>query len=174
MNVPNSHVEGFELTANWRPVAGLVISSAVTYAKSKIEGSYKNFDAFAQLAEFGGEPFPNAPKWQGGVDAQYSWTLRDGLGAYVGANVNHQGFTRSFFYNRAPNSVQPPSVLNIPKHTLVDLRAGLDAGAWRFQAWGRNVTDKYYWQSAVHVNDVLLRYTGMPRTYGLTVTYRFN
>jgi len=174
VNVPKSHVQGFELTAAWRPVEGLVISPALTYSKSKIEGSYMNFDAFAQLAEFGGEPFPNAPKWQGGVDVQYSWPLNDDLGAYVGANLNHQGFTRSFFYNRAPTSIQPPSVLNIPKYTLVDLRAGLDAGDWRFQAWARNVTNKYYWQSAVHVNDVLLHYAGMPRTYGVTVTYRFN
>jgi outer membrane receptor protein involved in Fe transport len=37
----------------------------------------------------------------------------------------------------------------------------------------RNATDKHYWTSSLHVNDVLLRYTGMPRTYGVTVTYRF-
>ena len=40
-------------------------------------------------------------------------------------------------------------------------------------AWVRNATDKHYWTSSLHVNDVLLRYTGMPRTYGLTVTYRW-
>jgi outer membrane receptor protein involved in Fe transport len=38
----------------------------------------------------------------------------------------------------------------------------------------RNVANQHYWTSAVHVNDVLLRYTGMPRTYGVTVTYRFD
>ena len=39
-------------------------------------------------------------------------------------------------------------------------------------AWGRNVTDKYYWNQAQHVNDVLVRFTGMPATYGVTLSYR--
>jgi len=173
VNVPKSHVEGFELSGVWTPIQGLTITPAVTYSKSKIEGTYKNFDAFAQLADFGGEPFPNAPKWQADLDAQYSWPIRDKLNAYVGANLNHQSFTRSFFYDREPTSIQPPSVLDIPAYTLLDLRAGVDAGAWRFQVWGRNVTNKYYWQSAVHVNDVLLHYAGQPRTYGVTLSYRF-
>ena len=51
---------------------------------------------------------------------------------------------------------------------------GVDAGAWRLQGWVRNATDKYYWTTAVHVNDVLLRYAGMPRTYGVTFTYRYD
>ena len=173
VNVPKSHVKGFELSGVWEPVEGLTIRPAVSYSASKIEGSYTNFDAFAQLAEFGGEPFPNAPKWQANVDAQYSWALGADRQAYVGVGVNHQSFTRSFFYNRAPTSIQPPSVLDIPAYTLVDLRAGLNAGAWSGQLWVRNLTDKYYWQSAVHVNDVLLHYAGQPRTFGATISYRY-
>ena len=46
-------------------------------------------------------------------------------------------------------------------------------GGWSVWAWGRNVTGKYYWNQVQHVNDVLLRYTGMPRTYGIAVRYRF-
>jgi outer membrane receptor protein involved in Fe transport len=173
VNVPKSHVEGFELSGAWEPIRGLTITPAVSYSKSEIDGSYMNFDPFAQLADFGGEPFPNAPKWQVDVDAQYTWPVRDELNAFVGANLNYQSFTRSFFYDREASSVQPPSVLDIPAYTLLDLRAGFEAGAWRLQGWVRNATDKYYWISAVHVNDVLLHYAGMPRTYGVTVSYRF-
>ena len=62
----------------------------------------------------------------------------------------------------------------MPAHTLVDLRAGVEHDAWRFQLWGRNVTNTWYWNSALHVNDVLLRYTGMPATYGFTLSYRYH
>jgi iron complex outermembrane recepter protein len=173
VNVPKSHVKGFELNGVWEPVSGLSIRPAVSYSASKIEGDYFNFDAFAQLANFGGQPFPNAPKWQANVDTQYTWAAREDVEAYVGMNINHQSFTRSFFYNTAPTSVQPPSVLDIPAYTLIDLRAGIKSGALGAQVWIRNLADKYYWQSAVHVNDVLLHYAGQPRTFGLTVTYKY-
>jgi outer membrane receptor protein involved in Fe transport len=174
VNVPNSHVQGFELQTTWTPIEGLDIRGGVSYSDSKIEGTYFNFDAFAQLADFGGEPFPAAPKWHVDADVQYTWPLGDKLQAFVGANLTYQSFTRSFFYNREPTSVQPPSVLDLPERALLDLRAGVDAGDWRVQGWVRNATDKYYWTTAVHVNDVMLRYAGMPRTYGVTVTYRMN
>jgi outer membrane receptor protein involved in Fe transport len=94
----------------------------------------------------------------------------------VGANVNYQAETDGFFINRAPfpdENVQPPHVLYIPRRTLLDLRAGVETGAWRAQIWGRNVLNDYYWTGASHVNDVLYRYAGMPVTYGVTLSYRF-
>jgi len=64
--------------------------------------------------------------------------------------------------------------LAVPAYTLVDLRAGIEKDAWRFQIWGHNVTNQYYWTGAEHVNDMLLRYTGMPVTYGFTLSYRYH
>jgi len=61
----------------------------------------------------------------------------------------------------------------INARALLDVRAGIERGPWRAWVWGRNITDKHYWNAASHVNDVLLRYTGMPATYGATVTYSF-
>jgi hypothetical protein len=40
-------------------------------------------------------------------------------------------------------------------------------------AWGRNVTDEHYWNQMQHVNDVLLRFAGMPPTYGVSVSMDF-
>jgi outer membrane receptor protein involved in Fe transport len=67
----------------------------------------------------------------------------------------------------------PNDPLKVPDYALVDLRAGVSQGPWRAQIWARNVFDKHYWQSALHVNDVLLRYTGYPATYGVSFSYRF-
>jgi iron complex outermembrane recepter protein len=67
----------------------------------------------------------------------------------------------------------PNDPLNVPSYTLVDLRAGVIMGNLMIEAWGRNVFNTWYWTAADHVNDVLLRYTGMPATYGVTVSYRF-
>jgi len=68
----------------------------------------------------------------------------------------------------------PNDPLKVPGYGLLDLRAGLSKDSWRFQVWGRNVTNQWYWTGAAHVNDVLLRYTGMPTTIGFTLTYRYH
>jgi outer membrane receptor protein involved in Fe transport len=67
----------------------------------------------------------------------------------------------------------PNNPLAVPGYGLLDLRAGLSKDNWRFQLWGRNVTNQWYWTSAAHVNDVLLRYTGMPTTIGFTLSYKY-
>ena len=67
----------------------------------------------------------------------------------------------------------PNDPLAVPGYVLVDLRLGVSRGNWGFQIWGRNITNKWYWTGAYHVNDVLLRYTGMPASYGATFNYKF-
>jgi outer membrane receptor protein involved in Fe transport len=202
VNVPESHVIGYEVSLVWEPIDGLTISPAISYADTEIDGNFRNFDPFYNPVQngstklFTGEPFPNAPKWTSNVDVQYQWSLRAGMTAFVGAHYNYQSSTKGFFYDRCnepPGSIDPvtglavtctktyfasipgaygDTDLAIPSRGLLDLWAGVDMGQWRVYAWGRNVTDDYYWNQVQHVNDVLLRYTGMPVTYGLTVSYR--
>jgi outer membrane receptor protein involved in Fe transport len=236
VNVPASHVIGFEVSAIYAPdwMKGLTISPAVSYQESQIDtssknvcapppaqsdpklpgfincipGHYYNFDAYNEYADFTNEPFPSAPKWQGSVDVNYDWIIRDGMHGFLGATVNFVSDTNTFFVNNnpipafknagvsgvlpvfggfvtcagAPSPVaigpcptnHPNDPLRVPGYALLDLRAGFTTGPWMVQVWGRNVTDKWYWTAADHVNDVLLHYTGMPASYGVTVSYRFD
>jgi iron complex outermembrane recepter protein len=207
VNVPESHVIGFELSAVWQPTEGLRISPSVSFAKSEIDGTFRNFDPFFNTAgngstkDFSGEPFPNAPKWQANIDAEYGWSMGADWRAFAGVNLNYQSATHGFFYDRcneAPGSIDPVSGLvvtctsdyingipaasrNGPNSTdleinsraLLDVRAGVERDAWRVWFWGRNITDKYYWNQAQHVNDVLLRFSGQPVTYGVTLSYKY-
>ncbi|MGE0625640.1 MAG: hypothetical protein AB7I04_13240 [Pseudomonadales bacterium] len=184
----------------WYPIEGLRIAPSVSYADSEVKGTFRNFDPFFSGTfnpydkDFSGEPFPNAPKWTGNVDVQYEWRIANDMIPFIGANLNYQSKTNGFFYDQC-NEPGPPSEwgttarpctpevhpflvgdykLPINERALLDLRAGVEAadGAWRVWAWGRNVTGKYYWNQVQHVNDVLLRFTGMPATYGLAVSFR--
>jgi len=205
VNVPKSHVIGFELSGAWEPIEGLRITPSVTYAKSEVDGFFRNFDAFfngtfnASTKDFSGEPFPNAPEWLFNLDTQYEYPIGEWI-AFIGANLNYQSATRGFFYDRCnegPGAIDPikgipvtctddflaqnpqntnskgERYMDIIDRTLLDLRAGVEKGPWRAYFWGRNVTNKWYWNQSQHVNDVLLRYTGMPATYGFTVSYKF-
>jgi outer membrane receptor protein involved in Fe transport len=217
VNVPQSHVIGFELSGVYTPewLHGLTVTPAVSYQHSNIDsssrnvctdlinatlaasgqscipGHFYNYDAYSQLADFTNERFPSAPEWQASVDAEYDWKIRNDITAFVGMTVQYTSGTNTFFVNRNPlQPVGPYNVLGkpadpeapfyhpndpnvVPAYTLLDLRAGISKDSWRFQVWGRNVTNAYYWTSASHVNDVLLRYTGMPVTYGFTLSVNY-
>lgn len=62
----------------------------------------------------------------------------------------------------------------INERALLDARLGVESADGRrwLWAWGRNITDEHYWNQTQHVNDVLLRFTGMPRTYGVSLSVR--
>jgi hypothetical protein len=150
----------------------------------------------ASTKDFSGKAFPNAPKWQSNVDAQYDIPIGEWV-AFVGANMNYQSKTRGFFVDRCnegAGAIDPIKGIpvtctdgflasnpqnygdcepDIIARAILDVRPGIEHGPWRVWAWGRNVTNKWYWNQSQHVNDVLLRYTAMPVTYGITVSYRY-
>ena len=207
VNVPNSHVIGFELAGAWAPEAiqGLTITPAISYQNSHIDnctgtrvaagaigcnpnGHFITPDAFSQNVDVTGQSFPSAPEWQASVDGEYDWKVWNDINAFVGFNVQYSGSTHTGFQN--PNPPATPAVYsvaltcggpvfcyeptNVPAYALLDLRAGIEKDAWRVQIWGRNVTNEWYWTAADRVNDSILRYTGMPTTYGVTLSYRFH
>ncbi len=215
VNVPKSHVIGFELSGAYSPdwFRGLVISPAVSMQKTRIDsssknvctadlvstlasegesciaGHYYNTDPFGQTADLTGERAPYAPEWQATVDAEYDWSVRDDLKAFIGATAQYTSSTNSSFVNRTPRQpegpynlegvapngflLHPNDPLFIKAYTVVDMRAGLTRGPWRAEIWGRNLFNKYYWTAAYQANDILVRYTGRPVTYGFTLSVNY-
>ncbi|MFB0875547.1 MULTISPECIES: AMP-binding protein [unclassified Sphingobium] len=72
-------------------------------------------------------------------------------------------------------SALPNPLLVIKSRALLDLHAGVEAadGRWGVRLWGRNVTNTYYWTSAVQNQDVNIRFAGRPATYGVSVSAKF-
>jgi outer membrane receptor protein involved in Fe transport len=165
VNVPKSRVYGGELAAQWAPVDGLRITPSISYQNSKIKGEFVDFDFLGREADFGGEPFPAAPELQADLDVSYTWNLPTGWSAFVGAHANYQDETYASFGEF--------DILKQDSYTLVDLRAGLERDEWKVTLWGRNVTDEYYWTNVSFAADSMVRFTGMPATYGVSVNYRF-
>jgi iron complex outermembrane receptor protein len=167
-NVPKSSVRGAELQATLLPLSGLRITSGVSYIDSRVDDSVIAPDPFGVSIDLKGEAFPNAPKWQWLSDAEYELSVSSGLSMFVGGNVTYRTVTNAAFGDRPET--------RIPAYSLVDLRAGLQRkdGVWRVELWGRNVFDRYYLLNVSHVTDTVARTTGMPATYGVTVSARFN
>lgn len=166
VNIPKSKVTGAELQAIVRPATGLTLNAGVTYVDSEI-GAFTNFDPYGAVKNFGGEAFPNTPKWQWSIAADYEFPLSDSLKGFVGANANGRSATNGALGRNA--------ILAIDGYTLLDLRAGVASAddRWTFSVWGRNVTDTYYWTNAYKISDVSARFAGMPATYGASISLRY-
>ena len=169
LNIPKSHVIGFEVDGTWRPIQGLRIAPSISLVNSRLdsEPTRPAFDPLTRPVLITGERFPYTPKWSGNVDVEYRRGLSSVFDGYVGANVSYQGETNGGFGDLPE--------FRIREYTLLGLRAGV-ANAddrWRVGVYVNNVTDRYYWVTATEGIDTGIRYAGLPRTYGVSFGYSF-
>ena len=168
VSIPKSHIDGFELSATARPTSSLTITPAVTMVHSRIDGNFSNYNPLGQLGRFVGEAFPYTPEWSGNVGVDYQRPLNDRLNWFLGGNLSYQGATNGGF-GELPT-------FRVRAYALLDLRAGIASasGRWRATVFGENLTNQYYWVSAEHAGDVIVRQAGRPLSYGLRLSYRFD
>jgi iron complex outermembrane receptor protein len=165
-NIPEATINGAEFEATARPIDGLTLRLGVTYVDSEVK-EFVGLNNDRVFADYAGSELPFSPKWHAVADVSYEWNLSNGLGAFVGGNV---------LYNSATNStLGDPASSEITAFTTLDLRAGVRAadGRWSLFAWGRNVTDEYYWTNQFVTQDVITRYAAKPATWGVTLSYDF-
>ena len=176
VNIPKSEEKGAELSLRYLPIDALTLSASATYLQTKVTGSYLGFNPYsATPINYEGESFPNTPNWSARAGAKYTWdVLRGDYETYLGADVNYVGASQGQFGNASAVAEGFPS-LEIDAYTTLDLRLGLDSanGHWRYQLFGENVTNRYYWTQAAHTYDTAVRFAGQPRTYGGSIEYKF-
>lgn len=172
VNIPKSHVYGAELELVTHPFTGLRATVGATYVFSRVEQDPVDpavpRDPFGGLTSYVGEAFPNTPRWQAVADVEYGFPIGStSLNAFVGATGTYRSASDAAF-GESPE-------FELPAYGLLDLRAGIESatGRWVGQIWARNVTDRYYWTNTTHLTDYLSRLSGMPATYGVTVSYRY-
>ena len=167
INIPKSRVAGFEVSAVARPLDGLAVSSSITLVGSKVQGSSVGVTPTSVVIDLDRQAFPFTPKWSGNTDVEYRWALNQRLQAVLGAATTYNTATNGGFGDIP--------TYRIRGYVLLDLRAGIegDGGKWRIGVWGRNVTNRYYWVTAVRTADGGVRYAGLPVTYGVNLAYRF-
>ena len=165
-NIPKSDVKGAELELVVRPVTGLRLDASGSFNDAKVK-RYVGINANGTFGNFAGAKVPFTPKWSVNAAADYSFGLSSSANAFLGASLTYR--------SSASGAIGGEAIEKIDSYALLDLRAGVESpdGTWRVQAWAKNVTNKYYWTNVVHTFDTIIRYTGRPATYGLTIGYRF-
>jgi iron complex outermembrane receptor protein len=176
LNIPKSTENGVEFSVVWRPLAGVTLNAAGTYLDSRVTSNFFNLGPYplgpTDQLNFKGEAFPFTPRWSLQYGARYDWHLVNDMTAFVSADASYQSRSSAAFGAQEASADGAPA-LEIEPYGLLNLAAGVDQGHWRAQIWGKNVTDKYYWNSVNYVFDTVVKLAGMPATYGITVSYRY-
>jgi outer membrane receptor protein involved in Fe transport len=65
--------------------------------------------------------------------------------------------------------------LTLKGYALLGLRAGIETQdkKYRLSVYANNLTNSYYFTNATRITDTTVRYAGMPRTFGVTVSAKY-
>jgi iron complex outermembrane recepter protein len=169
-NVPKSRIWGAEGDLEVQPLRGLRLSTAATYLHSVVTSSFYTVNQEGIAGDFKGSQLPYTPKISLTGDAQYEWTAFRGMNAFVGSSVTYRSSSNTSF----SVSSAPAPDFELPPYATLDLRVGL-AGSddkWRVTVFGRNITNRYYWNFVFAQNDTIGRQAGPPTVYGITVSVK--
>lgn len=167
VSVPKASIRGAELSVLWQPVRALTVNLGGAYVNSKVDSTFFAADPLGRNVDVNGEVLPTTPKWTVTADIEYRFPVGERTEAYLGVSPRYKSKSVAAFGG------DPTFV--IPGYTLLDLRAGVefDDGRWRAEVFGRNVTDKFYLVTVTRLVDTVNRLTGMPATYGATLSFRY-
>lgn len=178
-NIPKSVIKGVELQVSSRPLERLTLSASVTYLDAKIkdyEGTIGQEILPNGLREevkssFRGAGLPYTPNWQYSLKGVYDFSLSDSLDAFIALGVDGQTESISILTIDADDK----SLYRIGTYNLINGSIGIKSSDDRWQAmiWGKNITDKRYWQNTMLAFDTVGRYHGRPAEYGISISYRY-
>jgi outer membrane receptor protein involved in Fe transport len=166
VSIPVSHVIGGEAQLIANPFQGFVVDTSLTYSHTNID-QFVGFDSLGGNGSRAGTQFPFSPKWQWITNIDYKVPVSDTMDAFIGGSITYNSKTFA--------GIGEIPIQAISAYTLFDVRGGVEFGEGRYRiwAWGKNITNKYYWSNVFAYGNTITRYAGQPATYGVSVSYRF-
>lgn len=131
-------------------------------------------DSRAQPLDYKGFEFAYAPKYQASGILSYDNPVSEKLGLRATVSASYQ--SRSFGLLGGDRLPGVGSNLTMKGYATVSASAGLyDLDRkWDATIWVKNLTDEDYATNVIQGQDYYSRNMGMPRTFGASLTYRFN
>jgi len=186
-NVPRSRIFGAEADISARPIPALTLDLGMNYITTTVE-EFTSTSVYGVVTNFAGNALPFAPKWTFTLNGDYVLPIHltaDGE-TFLGATANFRDTEDAYIGASAiplPNSVNGHATTRseyeypfvIPSYTTLDVRAGYRTPGGRFNVtlWGKNVFNHYIVNNAISYNDIIVRETGLPATYGVSFGFKY-
>jgi len=169
-NAGNAEVRGFEfdlqtlLTNDWS------FNFNANYNQSELSEDFASLVDPNLVWAPEGRELPYVPEWKYAASTRYEFAVTDSMSGYVQASYS---FTGEVWNLLIEDSVAGAVPERQDAYGLLDLRAGLERGAYRLELFATNVTDE---RAQVFINtgyyDERIT-TNRPRTIGLRLTGRY-
>lgn len=169
VNIPRSEVYGAEAEVTARIGRTLTASASVGYLKTEVK-EFVGFDvrsAQGIVTNFAGASLPYSPEWMLNGSLINDSPINDDYGLKTAVTLSYQTDTSSVLGNERG--------FEIEDYALVGAQVGLYSrnNRWELQGFVNNLFDKYYWRNVQKGNETLIRYSGMPRTFGARLIFKY-
>lgn len=157
-NADKATVLGMDASIIWQPTDELEINTNIGLLDHQIKDS-----------RFNDKDLPNAPKLSFSNIIRYEYTLSNNLTLTPMLITTYQAETFK--------SVENTPLIQSDDYWLLNTRVSIQQGEqWEFAVWANNLTDEQYIIDAFDQSGqgVYIFNYGMPRTYGMTLSYRFD
>ena len=133
---------GAEATATIRPTVGLSFAATFNYNRAYLRDDTTPAAGVPNVTGgLAGDDLPFTPRYTAGLSGDYTWSIGSDVRAYVGGNVRLQSDQKAGF--DPDYRTDFGRQITLDGYQTVDLRAGVDIGAFTIQAYARNVFDNY-------------------------------
>ena len=152
---------GFESTTRWKPIGGLTVQGNVTY----LEATLRQAVQFGGTDEPAGTPLPGASKWNLGSTVRYDWS---NLPLQPAVQLSDQ------FISTALGGYGFAEPVTQGNYNLLNARASGRYDRLEATVFCNNIADKRGVSATSYGTGApFTQYIVRPRTYGLTLDYRF-
>ncbi len=170
-NAGDATVPGFELELQALLFEGFEVSAAVGYTHGRFDGTQPRQGLLLNQTE-DGDRFPGVPDWTPSLSAQYTRPMSggflNGFDAVIAGDWSYRSSKTTGL------RVAAGDFKKLDDYYLLNVRAGLTSEHWDVWLRVNNLTDALPELSGRIVDSEPYRFTSLrPRTYGVTVTYRY-
>lgn len=155
---------GAEIDVQWAPFDGLNLSAGGGWNDSKIKGNITS----GGVSLDGNRPV-NTSKWTFNGQARYEHPVTGDLSGFIQTDANHRS-SQFLEVGNGPSALQKG-------YWVVNGQIGIEnkVQGWTLSGWVKNLTNSTY---KTYVNDLSslgfqLNIYGPPRTYGVTLAYKY-
>jgi iron complex outermembrane receptor protein len=170
-NVPKSEITGAELDMEWAPAEGWNVHLGVALLDAEItewmavDRSASAWPTVVRM-DVSGQKLAMSPDLQFSGLVSKSWAV--GASKLMDAAIDYSYTDSTTGGSQASDATDSYGIAN------ARIGYGSDDGQWRVLLWGRNITDEYYYPAAYNGgNGPFIRVHGMPRTWGVSLDYKF-